>query len=190
MSDSTDDQVATPSSVLLVGSIYDGFSPKGQRALAELRAAFKQAGFYAEKERWTERTLRVYPERRAKYPLLNPSIVASSRSSPAPVDQPSILCPVYSDGDDAISRLLKAMPAIDGCVFSPSVRRSGRYHLHGSFVLPLAFVGAPRKEIIDFTRMCLPLSTLYLYLTSLGFAHSPRTVLAMAKDGRRAGRVT
>src|SRR5256885_2083089 len=123
------------SSAAIAGSIYDGFSPRGQRALAELRAAFKQAGFYAEKERRTERTLRVYPERRAKYPLLNPGFVGSRRSSPVQIKYPSIVCPVYSDGDDAISRLMVAMPLIDGCHFSPIVRRSGRYRLHGSFVL-------------------------------------------------------
>ena len=165
------------SSAPQAGSIYDGFSPKGQRALAELRAAFKQAGFYAEKERWTERTLRVYPERRAKYPLLNPS-VASGRGSPVQVEYPSIVCPVYSDGDEAISRLLATMPAIEGCHFSPIVRRSGRYLLHGTFVLPLSFVGSPRTQNIDFTRIHTPLSSLHLHLSSLGFAHPNLSVRA------------
>ena len=164
------------SSVRLAGSIYDGFSPRGQRALAELRAAFKQAGFYAEKERRTERTLRVYPERRAKYPLLNPSIVASRRSAPIRVERASVICPVYSDGDDAISRLLITMPAIEGCHFSRIVRRSGRYHLHGSFVLPLSFIGSPREQIIDFTRLHRPLSSLHFHLSSLGFAHLTQSV--------------
>ncbi|MFL5613107.1 MAG: hypothetical protein ACJ796_05540 [Gemmatimonadaceae bacterium] len=139
------------SSAPLSGSIYDGFSPRGQRALADLRAAFKDTGFYAEKERWTERTLRVYPERRAKYPLLNPGLAASRQGRPIRVEHPSIICPLYSDGDEGISRLLRAMPAIDGCRFTPGARRIGRYHLHGAFVLPLSFIGSPRQQIIDFT---------------------------------------
>ena len=154
----------------LVGSIYDGFSPKGQRALAELRAAFKDAGFYAEKERWTERTLRVYAERRAKYPLLNPGFVASRQGRSVRVEHASIVCPIYSDGDEAITRLLRAMPGIEGCHFSPITRRIGRYHLHGTLVLPLSFAGSPRKQIIDFTRIHPQLSKLHLYLSSLGFS--------------------
>ena len=49
------------------GSIFEGRSPAGQLALAQLRAAFQLAGFYAEKERWTEYSLRVYPERRGRW---------------------------------------------------------------------------------------------------------------------------
>jgi hypothetical protein len=154
----------------LAGSLYDGFSPKGQRALAELRAAFRDAGFYAEKERWTERTLRVYPERRAKYPLLNPGFVASRQGRPVRVEHASIVCPIYSDGDEAITRLLRAMPGIEGCHFSPITRRIGRYHLHGTLVLPLSFVGSPRKQLVDFTRIHPQLSKLYMHLSSLGFS--------------------
>jgi len=161
----------------LAGSVYDGFSPKGQRALAELRAAFKEAGFYAEKERRTERTLRVYPERRGKYPLLNPSIVASKRDSPVPVDAPSMLCPIYSDGDETITRLLTSLPSIDGCRFVPLRRKSGRYHLHGYVVFRLSFVDSPRRRIIDFAPLHAPLSSLYFHLSSLGFA-APRGLSA------------
>jgi hypothetical protein len=153
-----------------VSSIYDGFSPEGQRALAELRAAFKEAGFYAERERRTERTLRVYPERRGKYPLLNPGFVASRRGSAVRVERPSVVCPVYSDGDEAISRLLATMPAIQACSFKPTVRWSGRYRLHGTFVLPLFFIGSAQKQIVDFSRLQQPLSRLHLHLSSLGFA--------------------
>lgn len=166
--------MTTPSSARLAGSVYDGFSPRGQRALAELRAAFKGAGFYAEKERHTERTLRVYPERRGKYPLLNPSLAASRRDSPVSIDGPSMLCPIYSDGDDAITRLLAALPPIDGCHFVPLRRKIGRYHLHGYVVFPLSFVGSPRQQIIDFANLHAPLSRLYLHLSSLGFGPSDR----------------
>jgi hypothetical protein len=163
--------VTTVSSASLAGSVYDGFSPRGQRALAELRATFKEAGFYAEKERRTERTLRVYPERRGKYPLLNPGFVAARRGIRVRVNHPSVVCPVYSDGDEAISRLLETMPAIAACAFTPSVRWSGRYRLHGTFLLPLSFVGAPQRQIVDFTFLQRPLSSLHLHLSSLGFAY-------------------
>ena len=154
-----------------MSSIYDGFSPEGQRALAELRAAFKEAGFYAEKERRTERTLRVYPERRGRYPLLNPGFVASRRSPSVRVEHPSIVCPLYSDGDEAISRLLASMPAIKACSFTRAVRWSGRYRLHGTFVLPLSFIGSVQRQIVDFSRLQRPLSSLHLHLSSLGFAY-------------------
>jgi hypothetical protein len=154
----------------LMGSIYDGFSPRGQRALGELRAAFQAAGFYAEKERRTERTLRVYPERRAKYPLLNPSLAASQRDAPVPVGGPSILCPVYSDGDRSITHLLLSMETIDGCPYFTRVKHGRRYHLHGYFVLPLSFVGSPRKQVVDFRTVHAPLSNLQLQLSSVGFA--------------------
>jgi hypothetical protein len=154
-----------------VSSIYDGFSPEGQRALAELRAAFKEAGFYAEKERRTERTLRVYPERRGKYPLLNPGFVTSRRGTSVPIGSGSVVCPLYSDGDEAISRLLATMPPIQACSFTPAVRWSGRYRLHGTFVLPLSFIGSAQRQIVDFSRLQRPLSSLHLHLSSLGFAY-------------------
>ena len=164
-----------------VGSIYDGFSPRGQRALAELRAAFKRAGFYAEKERRTERTLRVYPERRWRYPLLNPGLVGSRRAGPISLDAPSVLCPVFSDGDHLITRLLANVRPIENCPFVSRIGRSGQYHRHGYFVLPLFFVGPRRNGDIDFGPLHPALSDLHLQLTSLGFA-------AIPSDGARRAR--
>ena len=167
-----EDQLQPPPTpqVPLAGSFYDGFSPKGQRALAELRAAFKQAGFYAEKERRTERSLRVYPERRAKYPLLNPSLGTPANVTRVTIKRPSVLCPVYSDGDDAITRLLSRTPVIEHCRFVLRTRRTGQYHLHGYFILPLFFVGSPRHGVLDFAPIHPALSELHLHLSSLGFA--------------------
>ena len=167
-----DVDVKADSSSIPLGSVYDGFSPRGQRALAQLRAAFKQAGFYAEKERRTERTLRVYPERRWKYPLLNPGLLGSRRVAPVPLRAPAVLCPVFSDGDAVITQLLASMRPIDNCRFVTRVGRSGQYHRHGYFLLPLFFVGSPRKEIIDFVPLHSALSDLHLQLTSLGFGPS------------------
>ncbi len=159
------------SELRLAGSIYDGFSPRGQRALSELRAAFQAAGFYAEKERRTERSLRVYPERRWRYPLLNPWLVSSRRDSPVPVTGPSIVCPAYSDGDTLISRLFARLPRIDGCTYLPArPRRSSRYYLHGYFVLPVAFVGSRREQIVDFAPVRPVLATLQLHLSSSGLS--------------------
>jgi hypothetical protein len=152
------------------GSIYDGFSPRGQHALAALRGEFQDAGFYAEKERHTERSLRVYPERRWRYPLLNPSLVASKRASPIAVGGPSVLCPIYSDGDVQITRLLQMMPPLDGASYLPALPRpASRYFLHGYVVLPLRFVGEPRLQLIDFAPLRPPLSMLQLQLSRLGF---------------------
>jgi hypothetical protein len=154
----------------LTGSIYDGFSPRGQRALAELCDEFRAAGFYAERERRTERTLRVYPERRWRYPLLNPGFVRERRDSPVPIDGPSVLCPIYSDGDVLITRLLETMPAIDGCTYSAArPRRSGRYFLHGYLVIPLVFAARASGRSIDFVPMRPTLATLQLQLSRAGF---------------------
>ena len=152
------------------GSIYDGLSPRGQRALADLRVAFQAAGFYAEKERSTERSLRVYPERRWRYPLLNPWLVASRRGSPIPIVGPSMLCPIYSDGDTQITQVLRSLPVLVGATYLEAPPRPPRrYFLHGYVVLPLSFVGESRAQVIDFTPMTPVLSTLQLHLSRVGF---------------------
>ena len=152
------------------GSIYDGFSPRGQRALADLRAAFQAAGFYAEKERSTERSLRVYPEKRWRYPLLNPSLVGARQRSPSPVEGRSVLCPIYSDGDAQITQVLQSLPALNGAqYFAAPPRPPSRYFLHGYVVLPLSFVGDPRAQIVDFAPLTPVLSTLQLQLSRVGF---------------------
>jgi hypothetical protein len=152
------------------GSIYDGFSPRGQRALAELRAVFREAGFYAEKERRTERSLRVYPERRWRYPLLNPYLVASRRAPPVTLNAPSVLCPIYSDGDAQITRLLQTLPAFDGASYLPAPpRRPSHYFLHGYLVMPLYFDGEPRSQTVDFGALRPVLSTMQIELSRVGF---------------------
>ena len=145
--------------------IFDGRSPAGQAALAQLRAAFQLAGFYAEKERWTEYSLRVYPERRGRYPLLNPRLVAARSRWVVAVREASVVCPVYSDHDESITRILQRLPAIKGCRFvaSPPRRRSTRYELHGTFVFPIV-LAAP--SLVDFDTLQRPLTTLHLHLTA------------------------
>lgn len=153
----------------LSGSIYDGFSPRGQRALGDLCAEFRAAGFYAEKERRTERTLRVYPVRRWRYPLLNPGFASARGSSTLRLTEPSIVCPVYSDGDALIGRLLERAPRIEGCAYRPArPRRSGKYSLHGYFIFPIAFVGSPSTQRIDFAPLRPILARLHLYLSRSG----------------------
>jgi hypothetical protein len=149
-------------------SIFEGRSPRGQRALAGLRVAFQNAGFYAEKERRTESSLRVYPERRARYPLLNP-MLAAPRASPLVDGKASVLCPVYSDYDQAIARLMRDLPPVQGCRLVPVQRRrrpSSRYELHGYFVLPIRFIGDTRQQQIAFDAFDQPLSELHLRLTA------------------------
>ena len=157
----------------LPGSIYDGFSPAGQQALAELRAALQEAGFYAEKERRTERTLRVYPERRGRYPLLNPMLVSPRQGSPVIVRGPSIVCPVFSDGDGSITRLLETMPSINACSLTIALRRKvGRYVRHGHFTIPLHFVGSPRSQLLDFAPLGPVLAKLHIQLSRSAFLGS------------------
>ena len=134
-----------------------------------MRAEFQAAGFYAEKERRTERTLRVYPERRWRYPLLNPGFVSSRRDSRVSVTGPSIICPVYSDGDALIGRMLGRFPPVNGCRYLPAPpRHSGRYFLHGYFVFPIAFVGSRSSQVIDFAPLRPALATLQLHLSRSG----------------------
>ena len=152
----------------IAGSIFEGRSPRGQLALAGLRVAFQNAGFYAEKERRTESSLRVYPERRPRYPLLNP-MLAAARSSPFVGGAPSVLCPVYSDHDRAIERLMQQLPPVQGCRFVDPHRRkrpSKRYELHGYLVLPIRLIGELRRQQIDFEALERPLSELHLHLTA------------------------
>ena len=152
------------------GSIYDGFSPRGQRALGELCSEFRAAGFYAEKERRTERSLRVYPERRWRYPLLNPFFVRARRDSPVPLGGPSVLCPIYSDGDALITRLLETLPEIRGCSYvAARPRRGGRYFLHGHLVIPIVLAEPASARRIDFTPMRPTLGALHLQLSRAGF---------------------
>lgn len=160
--------------LVVPGSIYEGFSPRGQRALAELRAAFEAAGFYAEKERRTERTLRVYPERRWKYPLLNPGLVGAKRAAPVGISRPSVICPVFSDGDKAITRLLANLPRIDNCSFIDRVGQSGQFYRHGYFIFPIFFAGPSRSQRIDFSPLHPSLSQLQLHLSSIGFAEADK----------------
>src|SRR5690349_5644170 len=122
------------------GSIYDGKSPAGQVALAQLRAILQDSGFYCEKERRTETTLRVYPERRGHYPLLNPRFVRARARSQLPISGPSIVCSVFSDHDESITRVLEHLPQSEYWSFHPFPRppRRGRYRLHGDFIIPLS----------------------------------------------------
>ena len=153
------------------GSIYDGRSPAGQWALARLRAAFRRAGFYAEKERHTEHSLRVYPERRGRYPLLNPRIATLRTPATLAVREPSVVCPVYSDHDESITRMLRGTPAIASCRYLEAQprRRATLYQLHGHFVLPLAVVADTRAQDVHFDVLDAPLAALHLHLTAALF---------------------
>ena len=155
----------------LAGSIYEGFSPAGQRALAELRAAFQRAGFYAEKERRTERSLRVYPERRAFPPLLNPSIVSPRSGARVAVDAPSVFIPIYSRGDPAMDRALAHVrrrgPWTLGIDAPP--RKFGVYRRHGWVLVPLRFVGAAKEQRVDWEALTAPLTELHADLTRAAY---------------------
>ena len=81
------------------------------------------------------------------------------------VREPSVVCPVYSDHDDSITRVLQRLPTIAGCRFiaSPPRRRSTRYELHGTFVLPIVLA---EPSLVDFDALERPLATLHLHLTA------------------------
>lgn len=155
--------LAPPSAGQRAGSIYEGFSPAGQHALAELRAAFQRAGFYAEKERRTEKSLRVYPERRALPPLLNPSIVSPRSGAGMKVDVPSAFCPIYSRGDPAMDRVLSHVRRGSGwtlAIDSPP-RKFGVYRRHGWVLVPLRFVGAAGAQGVEWDALVPPLAELH-----------------------------
>lgn len=155
----------------LAGSIYEGFSPAGQRALAELRGAFQRAGFYAEKERRTERSLRVYPERRACPPLLNPSLASQRTIRSVAVPKPSVFIPIYSRGDPAMDRMLSHVrrrgPWTLG-VDAPA-RKFGVYRRHGWVLVPLRFVGAAREQTVEWDALVAPLTELHAELTRAAY---------------------
>ena len=98
-----------------------------------------------------------------------PWFVSSRGDSPASVTGPSIICPVYSDGDALIGRMLGRFKPVDGCRYLPAPpRRSGRYFLHGYFVFPIAFVGSRSSQVIDFAPLGPVLCTLQLHLSRSG----------------------
>ena len=155
----------------LAGSIYEGFSPAGQRALAELRGAFQRAGFYAEKERRTERSLRVYPERRACPPLLNPSLTSPRTIGRVAVPAPSVFIPIYSRGDPAMDRVLTHVRRRGAWTLGldAPARRSGIYHRHGWVLVPLPFVGPAKQQTVDWDALAAPLAELHAELTRAAY---------------------
>ena len=155
----------------LAGSIYEGFSPAGQRALAELRAAFQRAGFYAEKERRTERSLRVYPERRVCPPLLNPSLVSPRSGARVAVAAPSVFIPIYSRGDPAMDRALALVRRKRGWTLTIDAppRKFGVYRRHGWVLVPLRFAGEGKDRIVQWEALVAPLAELHAELTRAAY---------------------
>jgi hypothetical protein len=151
----------------LEGSIYEGKSLAGQRALADLRVILQRAGFYAEKERTTECTLRVYPERRGKYPLLNPRFQRGRDMGRWKAKGPTLVCFVFSDGDATISRALSDFRSIHGCTYLPEESRVRSYYLHGQYLIGLSFVGSPRAQQVDFESLFPVFSELHLQLSGI-----------------------
>ena len=150
------------------GSIYDGRSQAGQLALAGLRTVLQEIGFIVEKERASEGSLRVYPEQRHRYPLLNPQFVRAGRTAAGLMSTPSIVFDVYSDDDESISALLKQLPVAGEWSFKPAPQRAnhGRYRLHGRFVVPLELVGGRSSQEVDFESLRGPLREMHTALTA------------------------
>jgi hypothetical protein len=161
------------------GSIYDGRSPAGQRALGRLRSVLLESGFIVDKERPAEATLRVYPVRRGRYPLLNPCFVPAGRDAGVLVATPAVVCEVISDHDASIADVLRRLPIAGEWTFHSAPRRPGRgrYQLHGRFVVPVPFLGDRRNQDIDFEYLRAAFGALHLELTTqlFGRVSSPST---------------
>jgi hypothetical protein len=80
-----------------------------------------------------------------------------------------VLCPIYSDGDLQIARMLDSLPPLTGGRYLPArPRRSGRYTLHGYVIIPLAFRGEPSAQEIDFAPLRPRLASWQVQLSRVG----------------------
>jgi len=148
------------SSPKLAGSFYDGLSAKGQHSLACLREVIRTVGFYAKKERRTERTLLVYPSRRRVYPVLNPRFARPTQDVEPTSQQPSVVIAVLSDDDGRIPGLLSDLPEPRLCPFVPERNaedaidlRPGTYRLHGHFLVEIPFLGSYRAQQVEYAAL-------------------------------------
>lgn len=148
-----------------VDSIYCESTPARLRALEELTELLLRVGFKVTKRLPTESTLRVYPEKHARYPLLNPRFFETAADLDPPIDRQSLVFHVYTKRESSIwVELLRSFPSSPRCVFIEDGKQGKIYFHHGWFILPLEFEGDPINEVVAFPKLEEPLTRMFLFL--------------------------
>ena len=125
-------------------------------AMERLAGVLRDIGFKVQKKSPRESTLRVYPTKIHRYPLLNPLFVR---------DNGCLKLVVLSKGDgDTIDRHLKIFRSTLDCTFIPKEVVGSPYYHHGNFVIPLQFIGIAGSGEIDFLALSLRLTALFEFL--------------------------
>ena len=108
-----------------------------QRTLDELRDELRRIGFYAERPRRNEDTLRVYPRARHVYPLLKIGYRSDVRSDSGDSGTATTLVvSVYSKGLKGIATRLLSFRRSRDCWFEHrGAKLAGDYRQHGYFVV-------------------------------------------------------
>jgi hypothetical protein len=148
-------------------SARDGLCDEGSEAndvaLEELAEVLKNIGFSVRKKSRREYTLRVYP-RKGQYPLLNPRFKPTAADVNPQCREECLEIAVWSKGEDASLDALLASFQCAACVFVPGSEERPPYRYHGTFAIPVHFIGEAGKEQIAFAELSRPLVQIYEHL--------------------------
>jgi hypothetical protein len=150
------------------GSLYTVGSDASHLALTQLCEVLESLGFYVVKKARRESTLRVYPQRHLRYPLLNPVFEATASWLAPDLDFDCILMPVLSPGRmPRLRRQLKKVRSTRQCTFIPELfDHPNGYTYNGDFVLRVTFQGREPESQIDFGPLRQPLQQIRSFLTT------------------------
>jgi hypothetical protein len=148
------------------GSLYTRRSDASHRALEQLWEVLYGRGFKLSRKHAKETTLRAYPVKYGQYPLLNPRFVGSASGLDPHWDRECLDVAVLSKGDAGLGRKLAIFPSTRGCAFlADPYGLSDGYYYHGSFLLPVEFVGSGDDTRIDFDLLERPLNRIRTFLS-------------------------
>jgi hypothetical protein len=149
--------VQTRDAVVSSNTVFDEGSPAYLEALHGLRAVLEYVGFHVVKKADAEGTLRVYPRRIHRYPLLNPRFVRRSRRGELEIH-------VWSKADNSrLDRALQSYARSTGSRFMPSGERVREHVLHGRLYLPVD-VRDRQTKVPNFATLGRRLKTLHVHL--------------------------
>ena len=137
-------------------SVFDSDSEACHSALQELRIVLDHLGFTVRKKAAGEATLRVYPRRYGRYPLLNPRFESRAIGGRRRRGGGFLVFTVYSKGDERLDEHLREFPSEQGCEFVAAGTAVGIYYHHGDFVIPLEYTG-PSGDEVNFKALGEPL---------------------------------
>ena len=150
-------------------SLFTNGSNDERKFLERLRTIIREHELYSEKQHSNEFTLRVYPEKRHQYPLLNPRLYRKGENE---IDYDHICINVYTQDSsgrtnkyarDFIEKIDAA--SLKFCKFVP-INNSG---LFGQFIITI-FLNGSSIESINFSNISQAMDEI-----SIMFNHKPRS---------------